>query len=270
MGRLRSARDLFLKNSRFAVVVIFTVILIYSLVNFAGLVHDTWTNHFTRITLAMQRVHAEMSESARLYPSRIPHRTVPEAVSSLRFICERYQREAPLLQSARDQFVPMRPRLERVAEYMADACGVERRLAASATELELEQAGSDFRTSLGRALQELASAVMEHGSLSQETARRTQGIRLVELGFCSILMLAQLAWVWWWRWAGPRGPREDGAAAGAAPWMRLAVEAVPDGILMADATGRVRSANPAAERLLGYGRGEPAGATLEWEERRVG
>lgn len=253
-----------MRNSRVAIAAIFAGLLIYSLINFASLARDAWTNQFTEITTAMQRVQYEMSESARLYPTRIPRHRLPESISSLRFICERYQREAPLLQTAHNEFAPMRPRLDRMAEYMADACSVERRLISSATDLELEQAGSDFRTNLDRALLELSSAVMEHGSLSPEAARRARSVRLFELGVLGTLMLAQLGWLWWWRRGGSRGPREETAAAtGTAPWMRLAVEAVPDGILMADATGRIRSANPAAERLLGYGRGELAGLALE-------
>jgi len=245
-----------------AIAITFAAILVYSFINFAGLARYAWPNQFTETMLAMQRVHYEMSESARLYPSRVPHRLVADALSSLRFLCQRYQREVPLLQTARDQIAPMRPRLDRLAEYMTDACSVEPRLNSTASAMELEQAGSDFRTNLDRALQELSSAVMEHGSLSSDAARRGRSLRLFELGVISVLMLGQLGWLWWWRRGGSRGPREA-VAPGTAPWMRLAVEAVPDGILMADATGRIRSANPAAERLLGYGRGGLTGLALE-------
>ena len=57
---------------------------------------------------------------------------------------------------------------------------------------------------------------------------------------------------------------EDGPApVGPAPGYRELFEAAPDGILVVDASGRIRDANPAAEELFRLGRSELIGSFVE-------
>ncbi len=199
------------------------------------------------------RVHKELSDDL----DRLPAASGSKAVPAMQVFCSRYRREVSVFAKAREQFPAAGAQLLHAQEQIASACQGE---------------SLEFRATVQQALLETQTALVElRGSTLAARGQRkflqlVQWLMLLALSAGGLFYLASRRWE-----AGvvlaPPAPLPLDSASPESPLagqtMRTAIEASADGILMVEPEGRIRSANVAAERLLGYARGELAGLEAE-------
>ena len=199
------------------------------------------------------RVHKDLSDDL----DRLPVTAGSNAVAVIRVFCSRYRTEISAFAKASQRFPAVGPQLRRAQELIASACQGE---------------GLEFRGTVQQALLETQTALVELRGSTSAARGQQKFLRLVEWLALLAFSLGGLFYLASRRWeAGvvlpPPTPRPFDAAPPeslpAGQTMRTAIEASAEGILMVEPEGRIRSANVAAERLLGYARGELAGLEAE-------
>lgn len=253
----------------YASVLVLLLLLAASLLGLLEVAQSGSFRGLSRRAAQLQNLETTLSSDLRALPDQNAAPLDPaREIAVLVRLCENYRHETAGLGELGEG--PLSGGLRRAEEQITAACLVPDRLNRSSGALEEHSRGvREFRVSAGYALAALQSALIDHSRLVIQMHARQQETRLAELTALSLLTLGCLGYLLWWRTQHRRKQAEPhvvGAAA-ATPssssippqWMRTALESAPDGILMVERGGQIRAANPAAEELLGWQRGELIG-----------
>ena len=199
--------------------------------------------------------HKELSDELNLLPGA----SDPKAGSALGEFCGLYRRRGPAFAKSSQQLPVIEGRVRRAADQLSAACRLESRL-------------PEFHAIAQQALLDMDSALSESRRLISEARGRDRFLALVEWLALLAVSLSGLFYLAWRRWeasvvllptAAPQPLIVTPAENPPDQSMRAVIETSTEGIIMVEPDGRIRSANAAAERLLGYGRGELAGLEAE-------
>lgn len=223
-----------------------------------------------KVELSLQRVHRDLSDQLEALPVVTAPGAGSEIIDGLSSFCAAFRREAPVVSAAHLQLPVMRIRLRRAEALMSRACLFQSRLDKSLPAAELRRASLEFRTTTQQALLEIQTGLVEFSGLTSVTRGDQRFGRLLELLALLGLSSCGLAYLGWQAWGGAKGPTRPSFQTASQPresdlpgqWMRTAMEASSEGILIVEPEGQIRSANAAAERILGFGRGELVGLEL--------
>ncbi len=246
-----------LSSSRWILVsLVLAGLLAFSVRGLMGLAQSPGIGHRQDSEDELLRVHKDLSDDL----DQLPVASGSNAVAAMQVFCSRYRREASVFTKARQQFPPAGPQLRRAQELITSACQGDSR-------------GLEFRSTVQQALLETQTALVELRGATLSARGQQKFLKLVQWLMLLALSLGGLFYLIWKRWeAGVVMPSVTPLPfINAAPpenlpagqTMRTAIEASAEGILMVEPEGRIRSANVAAERLLGYARGELAGLEAE-------
>ncbi len=242
---------------------VLAALLVFSVRGLIGLAQSPGTGHLHAAEDELLRVHKALSDDL----DQLPVASGSNAVAATQVFCSRYHREASVFTKARQQFPAVGPQLRRAQELIASACQGE-----SLPSAGEQKRGLEFRGIVQQALLETQNALVELRGSTAAARGQQKFLKLVGWLMLLALSLGGLFYLIWRRWeAGVVMPSVTPVPFVDAPpetlpvgqTMRTAIEASAEGILMVEPEGRIRSANVAAERLLGFARGELAGLEAE-------
>ncbi len=224
-----------------------------------GLVSDSWAEGDPTVT-ALRKAHKHLSGRVDLIPLGTAPGEGQQVVDGLRDFCVVYKYESAALAQAGERFPGIRPRLARATSILANSCQSPATLFAAAS-ADPARTSLDFRATNRQAIVEIQTALSESSGFASEKIPANTWSRALEL--LALITLSGCALVYLTRKKRDRvrpaaAPVVDGPAL-ASQWMRTAMETSSEGILIVEPEGIIRSANAAAEKILGFERGGLAG-----------
>lgn len=227
---------------------------------FAGLVNDSWDEGQSETAAkALGQAHKHLSDRLDLIPWVAAPGAGHEVVNSIRAFCEAYTYRSGAISLASKRMPWIRPRLASATKVLANSCQNQAVLIAAAS-ADPARIGLDFRATNRPAIIEIQTGLLESGRFtSLNTPRDTwqralELLALMALSGCSLAYLTRKN-----RASVPTPVTSAQGPALASQWMRTAMETSSEGILIVEPEGTIRSANSAAEKILGFERGGLAG-----------
>ena len=208
---------------------------------------------------SLRLAHKRLSDRLDLIPLVTAPGEDQDVINGLRDFCAVYRYESASLLQAGKRLAGVRARLARATGILANSCQASSTLMAAAG-ADPSRTGLDFRTTNRQAIMDIQTALLESGRSPSEELTNNNWPRVLELLALMALSGCALAYLMRKDRDGARTPVTATAGpALASQWMRTAMETSSEGILIVEPEGVIRSANAAAEKILGFERGGLAG-----------